>query len=223
MKIWETNLRKLERRKQGTLHIEIPRILNWAHGHYQQSVEKSLRWNGRQIRNGCQAAAALAEHAAYGMDDFCHTPTHDSSQPVPRLEVDHFMRVDAAMREFHDYMTNVIGEDFSATAKMKGERDDEYEIQHRQHSGHHYPHSPGLGPTDHSFPPMRGGPYDSRYNQYNPQEQSHSRPMGDPGPPPFGGGQHDQRYNQYSPQDSSHTRPWRSSFGREQERPRGLF
>jgi hypothetical protein len=183
MKIWETNLRKLAKRKHGTMHIDVEQILAFAQSHFAQNVNKATRWNGRQIRNACQAAAALTEHEAFGMHDGIHTP--DPSQPVAtcRLEVRHFQKVDNAMREFHDYMTNVCGEDFSGVAKIKGERDDDYEPP-RRYQEHHpmpmprsprldgYPPEEGLGL---SGGPYGGGGYAGRGGQFSPQERSRPR------------------------------------------------
>jgi len=156
MKIWETNLKKLQRRKGTTMNIDIDGILNFAKSHFATNVDKATRWNGRQIRNACQAAAALTEHEAFGMNDGIHTPDSSFSQPVARLEIRHFQKVDNAMREFHEYMANVCGEDFSGVARMKGERDDDYEPRRypEQQSQQRFiahdpvpiPRSPGLDP-----------------------------------------------------------------------------
>jgi hypothetical protein len=128
MKIWATNLKKLQRRKGATMKIDTDEIMNFAKDHFTQNENKATRWNGRQIRNACQAAAALTEHEAFDgcMHDDIHTPEPSAIQPVARLEVRHFEKVDSAMREFHDYMANVCGEDFSGVARNRGERDDGY-------------------------------------------------------------------------------------------------
>ncbi|KAI9683767.1 MAG: hypothetical protein M1822_005957 [Bathelium mastoideum] len=131
LKIWETNLRKLQKRKRDLMQINVDQIMHFARSHFEKNIDKSTRWNGRQIRNACQAAAALAEHEAYGTSDGIHSPEFEFPPPLIRLEVRHFQKVDSAMREFYDYMASVCGEDFSGVAKMKSERDDDYEPPQR--------------------------------------------------------------------------------------------
>jgi hypothetical protein len=131
MKIWATNLKKLAKRKRGTMQINEDQILKFAKNHFAQNEGKMTRWNGRQIRNACQAAAALTEHEAFDgcINDGIHTPDPSAIQDVALLEVRHFQKVDNAMREFHEYMTSVCGEDFSGGARMRMERDDSFKTK----------------------------------------------------------------------------------------------
>ena len=145
MKIWETNLRKLQRRKRDLMQFNIDHILSFARTHFENNVDKSTRWNGRQIRNACQAAAALAEHEAFDASGDIPSTDFELQTPLACLEVRHFQKVDSAMREFYDYMTNVCGEDFSGAAKMKSERNDDYEPPRRYQEHNGYGHAgPGV-------------------------------------------------------------------------------
>ena len=203
MKIWETNLRKLQKRKRELMQINIDQILYFARSHFEKNIDKSTRWNGRQIRNACQAAAALAEYEAFGTSDGIHAPDFDiPATPSARLEVRHFQKVDNAMREFHDYMTNVCGEDFAGAAKMKGERDDDFEPPRRypEHLG-----SGGGGYEQHAAPPMlRRSP---RPDAYSP----------DDGGPSYGGGYGPQKSGSSGQYDQRSRARW-PSFSRD-ERP----
>jgi hypothetical protein len=125
IKIWETNLRKLQKRKRDTMQMNIEQILHFARRHFDVNADKTTRWNGRQIRNACQAAAAMAEYEAFGMHDGLHTP--DVLPAIAKLEVRHFEKVVNGVREFYDYMTDICGEDFSGIAKMRYERADDFE------------------------------------------------------------------------------------------------
>lgn len=184
IKIWKTNLRKLQRRKLDTMQMDVDQILHFARGHFEANMNKSTRWNGRQIRNACQAAAALAEYEAFGMNDGISRRSPDPSarflqQPVAILEVRHFQRVDHAMREFHDYMKNVCGEDFAGAARMKNERDDDFEPHSKRTQDHLGGHSPmprpAHSPDEASFPPYGGsGGYSTgRGGQFNNPHEGH--------------------------------------------------
>lgn len=188
LKIWETNLRKLQRRKCDTMEVNRDHILQFARDHFENNVEKSTRWNGRQIRNACQAAAALAEHEAFGSNDGIHTPEPGAPLPVARLEVRHFQKIDSTVREFHDYMTNVQGDDFSAVAKMKSERDDEY-VSSRRHQDHYNSHEHTLGQVAPPFPRSGAHPPDG-------------------GPTHYGGGYDNQRPVKFGPNEQHPTPRW---------------
>lgn len=154
-KIWETNLRKLQSRKGSSMQINVDEVLDYAHWHYRQNVNKSTSWNGRQIRNACQTAAALAEHEALCKSDDYHynvssSPNIDEATALAaRLEVRHFEKVDTAVREFHEYMADVCGDDYATVAKLRGERADDFNYQPpgRYHS---QDFSAGSGPLVHN-------------------------------------------------------------------------
>lgn len=73
------------------------------------------RWNGRQIRNACQTALALAEFEAQG-------GSHDTvidPNAVVELNVRHFQTVADAYLGFMQYMTDIYGVDADERAKER--------------------------------------------------------------------------------------------------------
>ncbi|KAJ0369164.1 hypothetical protein COL154_002044 [Colletotrichum chrysophilum] len=73
----------------------------------------SARWNGRQIRNACQTALALAEYQAQG-------GRHDAimkPDAVINLAVEHFETVRDAYLKFAEYMNKIYGTNAARKAK----------------------------------------------------------------------------------------------------------
>ncbi|KAK4448913.1 hypothetical protein QBC34DRAFT_300198 [Podospora aff. communis PSN243] len=75
-------------------------------------------WNGRQIRNACQTALALAEYEAQGKD------YKDVLKPNAeiKLEVSHFETVSRAYLEFSSYIRDIYGTHAARRAKEAGLR-----------------------------------------------------------------------------------------------------
>ncbi|UKZ81156.1 hypothetical protein TrVFT333_008927 [Trichoderma virens FT-333] len=73
------------------------------------------RWNGRQIRNACQTALALAEYQA--QQDSKSTEL-DSKVPV-KLGVDYFETVRNAYLEFTKYLVDLYGASTAAVAEER--------------------------------------------------------------------------------------------------------
>lgn len=216
MKIWATNLRKLQIRKGASMQIDVEAIMNFAEDHFGQNEKKATRWNGRQIRNACQAAAALTEHEAFDgcMNDGIHTPEPFAIQPVARLEVRHFEKVDKAMREFHEYMASVCGEDYSGVARTRGERADSYEYEQPKRHQEHRSSFAGHDPVQMPIPRSPG-----------PGAYAQEEGLGFPGGPYGGGGGYGgppQRGSMFGPQDRDQRsrQRWNNGFSREQERDR---
>ncbi|GKZ24015.1 hypothetical protein AbraIFM66951_010513 [Aspergillus brasiliensis] len=111
--IWEMNLQKAKARKTS-LSIDTTSILKWADANWEQNNKSSTRWNGRQIRNGCQTAIALAEFEA-----------EETSTPV-LLQVKHVQQVAAASKEFYDYVSRVLGADMAHRAFVERLRLDDW-------------------------------------------------------------------------------------------------
>lgn len=76
---------------------------------------KDSRWNGRQIRNACQTALALAEYQA--QQD--NKSTELDSKIAVKLNVDNFETVRDAYLEFTKYLVDLYG---ANTAKVAEER-----------------------------------------------------------------------------------------------------
>ncbi|EFW98650.1 aaa family ATPase [Grosmannia clavigera kw1407] len=76
------------------------------------------RLNGRQIRNACQTAVALAEYDANGK---CPMVAADLNQPV-KLKVLHFKKVADAYLEFSRYVRDIYGTHAARRTKEAGLR-----------------------------------------------------------------------------------------------------
>ena len=128
LRIWKMNLKRLIKRKQGRLEANQRELLEYAELHFDERIDKRVRWNGRQIRNAFQTAAALAEFEAYGKDaEMRKDPQYkDSSPPVARLRRHHFEVVAVAALDFDLYIADATGKDDSTRALLHGERSDQY-------------------------------------------------------------------------------------------------
>ncbi|ETS84506.1 hypothetical protein PFICI_02531 [Pestalotiopsis fici W106-1] len=80
----------------------------------QHSVQ--AKWNGRQIRNACQTALALAEYEAQGSSyDQILKPNRPDA--VVELKVKHFEEVQRAYMEFTKYINELYGNNADRRAK----------------------------------------------------------------------------------------------------------
>ncbi|KAJ8120203.1 hypothetical protein ONZ43_g3031 [Nemania bipapillata] len=73
-------------------------------------------WNGRQIRNACQTAVALAEFESLGENDI------SSISPDVHLQVSHFETVAKAYLAFSEHMKDIYGTHAARRAKEAGLR-----------------------------------------------------------------------------------------------------
>ena len=89
---------------------------------YSPKNEK-IRWNGRQIRNACQTALALAEFDAQGGS---HERVVDAHAEV-KLKVDHLETVSNAYLQFIMYLKDIYGVYGERRAKNIGIRAREVE------------------------------------------------------------------------------------------------
>lgn len=94
----------------GICKVETEEILEHIEDHYDQGLRF---WNGRQIRNACQAALALAEHQ------------HTSINQI-RLSLENVKTVLAASEEFEQYF--LYGVEIEQS-KMLGQRSDIFDVQ----------------------------------------------------------------------------------------------
>lgn len=108
-KIWDVNLtRQLSLRPHLSVNKE--ELLRWGERNYYQCQRDGTQtWNGRQIRNACQTAAALAEADGKG-----------------GIEIDHLKAVARASLEFDKYLRMVYGGDDADRVRRAGEREDAY-------------------------------------------------------------------------------------------------
>ncbi|KAI0117821.1 hypothetical protein GGR51DRAFT_268492 [Nemania sp. FL0031] len=108
-KVFELNLERIRKRRGDKVDIwqeEITRFINeyWAN-------HPNSHWNGRQIRNACQTALALAEFEAMSNK---HNPIGNTS--VTELRRAHFETVAKAYVEFMKYVEDIHGIDATQRA-----------------------------------------------------------------------------------------------------------
>ncbi|KLU87170.1 hypothetical protein MAPG_06173 [Magnaporthiopsis poae ATCC 64411] len=112
--IFNLNFDTIEERfkKAGRkIRIEKEIILARARAHFDNHPNE--RWNGRQIRNACQTALALAEFRAQGSS---HLRVADPDAVV-ELKVDDLQVVSDAYLQFMNYLNDVRGKDAEMWAK----------------------------------------------------------------------------------------------------------
>jgi hypothetical protein len=141
VQIWKKNLSRISETRSG-IDFNKKGLVRWAKNEWKSGLEEAKSsnrkyrpWNGRQIYNACQTAAALAEFQNGG-----------------KLTVDHLNAVVQASREFDKYLQATHGTDDPGRAQQAGDRgDDVYANWARLTQGRNSP-MPGLSP----FPPIVG-------------------------------------------------------------------
>lgn len=118
MKVFRLNLGMIKNRLKDSIRIDEDEIINAAMKHWRE--HKDARWNGRQIRNACQTALALAENDAqpkgqkYSISGKTTTKVH--------LTLGHLEIVSDAYLDFTKYLKAVHGADAEGRAKESGLR-----------------------------------------------------------------------------------------------------
>lgn len=114
LEVFDNNLAMIEDRfakKNRVININGSSIRGFATKHYYEHPQ--ARWNGRQIRNACQTALALAEYEAQGN-------SHEAilkPDAVINLNETHFQIVKNAYLEFTNYMNTLYGTEPAQRAK----------------------------------------------------------------------------------------------------------
>ncbi|KAK5659704.1 hypothetical protein OQA88_915 [Cercophora sp. LCS_1] len=113
--IFELNLNMIQRRfdqRRREIKIERGKILDFAWDYFANRADR--KWNGRQIRNACQTALALAEsHAQGGKYERV-----EHADAVVHLQADDLETVAAAYLQFMHYLDKVHGMDSEKLAKL---------------------------------------------------------------------------------------------------------
>ncbi|KAK0659196.1 hypothetical protein QBC41DRAFT_331599 [Cercophora samala] len=123
LKVFELNLnliRERFKRRNRELTIDTRAILEHAAEYWTKN--EHMRWNGRQIRNACNTALALAEFAAQGGD---HTRVVDAGAKIS-LKLEHIEVVSTAYLGFITYLEDVFDKDADRRAKQMMIRAREY-------------------------------------------------------------------------------------------------
>ncbi|KAH8810789.1 hypothetical protein F5884DRAFT_260292 [Xylogone sp. PMI_703] len=114
VKVFKINLDMIEerfKRKGRRIDIETFEISLFAAKHFDDCPP--ARWNGRQIRNACQTALALAEFEAQGSSH----EAIEKPDAVIKLTVEHFKVVQKAYLEFTNYIHDLYGVNAARRAK----------------------------------------------------------------------------------------------------------
>lgn len=96
---------KIQKRK---IFLDEESIIEFAKKHFEQydnDEDLGLLWNGRQIRNACQTALAMAEFEALDSN------LSDEIEPSPmvQLKLKHFHVIEAAYNDFARYLGETYG------------------------------------------------------------------------------------------------------------------
>ncbi|KAK3987005.1 hypothetical protein QBC44DRAFT_332337 [Cladorrhinum sp. PSN332] len=121
MKVFKLNLSIIRQRydvKGRKIRIEEDEILLDVGDYFDKN--KEARWNGRQIRNACQTALALAEFDAQPRGKKYDIKTKSAARV--HLRVLHLEVVSKAYLEFLQYLKEVHGTDAETYAKETGTR-----------------------------------------------------------------------------------------------------
>ena len=134
-RIWSMNLKRMLKRKEGKLEASERDLLEFALTHFKKNVPRKTRWNGRQIRNAFQTAAALAEFEAHnklppegGVEA---SSTETTTTVVAQLQVKHFEIVAEAALQFDTYIEETIAYNQSDRAYQAKERSDHFDWKQR--------------------------------------------------------------------------------------------
>ncbi|KAL8919436.1 MAG: hypothetical protein Q9172_004978 [Xanthocarpia lactea] len=126
--IWKMNLERTIQRKRGMLDADEEDIMDFAEKHFAKGRKREWNWNGRQIRNAFQTAAALAEFES-----------HNDHHEVPvrsKLRIKHFKLVAQAAEQFDEYIQSIDTLTTATRNLHKGVRNDrfaaeDFEFGHR--------------------------------------------------------------------------------------------
>lgn len=133
LKVFKLNLDLIQQRfdKQGrSIIFDVSSIEDFAQQHFQQ--QKYNRWNGRQIRNACQTALALAEFDAQG--GTLEIDGGIDRSAVVRLELKYFKTVQRAYLDFDKYLGDIQGTQGDRRAidfKLRARTDTPYQSTRR--------------------------------------------------------------------------------------------
>ncbi|KAI9700134.1 MAG: hypothetical protein M1820_006916 [Bogoriella megaspora] len=191
LSIWRLNMERLKDRKGESLQIDARAIKEYAVHHFENN---EVKWNGRQIRNAFQTAAALAEFDAQNSAADEHSSTA-SGTPVARLDVKYFEKVAEATASFDEYLTSTLRHSQSHIANLERLRDDQWSPR-SERSQQQQPSSPaqaGRYPRTGGQARRFSGPqaYAQRFDAddgWTPQPPPQTRPMRNAAPPAYGHG-----------------------------------
>ncbi|RGP78967.1 hypothetical protein FLONG3_2873 [Fusarium longipes] len=170
-KIFDLNLKMIKKRYQEAdrkITIDIDEIQGYAEKYWEMNVKARL--NGRQIRNACQTALALAEFDAQP-EGSKYDLTVKSDAKV-HLTVKHIQTVSEAYLEFIEYLKAVHGTDAETHANETGLRALETAyLAMRASAGNR-----GMGGSGQGSEGRRNPLQDFRFQNHPQQSQAQMRP-----------------------------------------------
>ncbi|KAK8029608.1 hypothetical protein PG993_010899 [Apiospora rasikravindrae] len=157
-KVFKLNLDLIQERfdrQNCKITFDASSIEDFAEHHYRE--HKTSRWNGRQIRNACQTALALAEYDAHGGRVAQDDDDANDSSIVVSLQLRHFRLVQTAYQDFGRYLGDI-----------RGTQGDRRAIDYGLRAKTHTPYQT----NDHSYPSGTGNPAGLNVNRYRPNPLS---------------------------------------------------
>jgi hypothetical protein len=201
--VFKLNLDLIQKRfeeQHRKLIFDPSTIENFAQQHYRQ--HKSARWNGRQIRNLCRTALALAEFEAQGdQDDAEAEATEIDKTKTVNLQLKHFQTVQNAYLGFGQYLGDIRGtqgdqraSDYGLRARQQDPNKPSQFSQRAEQMSGHLPRmpssdgsqyhsrqspSPGFQPIHHSYsqPSMQTPQQVPIYHQYAQAQYAPQQPQ----------------------------------------------
>lgn len=128
VKICRLNLKLINDRYKEThrsIKIDKDEIRDYVSTYWD--MNEKARWNGRQIRNACQTAMALAEYEAQSKSKKRNGAT--KTDVKVHLKVRHVERVADTYLAFFNYLKGVYGSDLATRAKDNRWRTDDVQGQ----------------------------------------------------------------------------------------------
>ncbi|KAK6857869.1 hypothetical protein PG995_005568 [Apiospora arundinis] len=163
-KVFKLNMDLIQERfeRQGRrVSYDMSSILNFAEQHYREH-QLYNRWNGRQIRNACQTALALAEYDSHGGRILQDDEVEDNNTLV-ELQLRHFQLVQKAYLDFGRYLGDIRG--------TQGDRRAfDYNLRAKSHTPYQAS-EPNYPSTPSTMPGFNGNRY-----QMNPQGAAYNSP-----------------------------------------------
>ncbi|KAK1993593.1 hypothetical protein LX36DRAFT_752254 [Colletotrichum falcatum] len=209
LRVFRLNLDLIEQRfqKQGrTIIIDPSSIEDFALHHFHE--HRYNRWNGRQIRNACQTALALAEFDAQG--GILDVGGEIDRGAVVRLQLKYFRTVQKAYLDFGKYLGDIQGAQGDRRAidlKLRARNDTAFETgpspfsqrgESRSFTGHHRP-------QQHSY--RNRNPSEMSQSTLGSQQDAYHQGYRDRPISPTAGVEQQQGSGPYTPRTSHHQLP----------------
>ncbi|KAK2762446.1 AAA family ATPase [Colletotrichum kahawae] len=175
LKVFRLHLDLIEQRfkKQGrTITFDISSVEDFASQHYND--QPFNRWNGRQIRNACHTALALAEFDSQKNGSEISLEI-DNATPVS-LQLKYFKVVQKAYLDFGEYLANIqgtVGDDRAFQQRLRARKNTPFEKQSLFDSHH----GPGQRRRPHASSRLSdmSSPFNTQAESFHDNQNRHQR------------------------------------------------